>query len=435
METIWYLLLTFLLLSIMVVIHELGHFLFAKLFGVTVLEFSIGMGPAIFTTKKKEKKPKKKTGQLGDTFRSYDETTVPMTSSDLPEVTANVTDEKSEIIDGEKKSETKQKTIFSIRAFPIGGFVRMAGEDEASDDKNAFCNKAVWKRFLVTVAGPVMNILLGFLCMFALVGMESVQNGYLASNVVGGFQEISFSDKCDNDSIVNEDHSSCEDHLIVGDKIVKVGNVFTHTGNELVYEIMNHGKTSEEKTVIRDGKEVTVSVTHVDLTVERNGKQMTLKDVEFPAQVEKGVVFGDYDFKILPESAKIGSGNILKHSVFRSFSTIKVVFDSIKDLLTGRYGADSVSGPIGMAGAVGDAAKVGFSSLLYLFTLITMNLGVFNLIPLPALDGGRIIFLGIEAIFRKPIKKEVEGMVNTVGILLLLAVMLFVTIKDIANLF
>ena len=100
-----------------------------------------------------------------------------------------------------------------------------------------------------------------------------------------------------------------------------------------------------------------------------------------------------------------------------------------------RYGADAVSGPVGMAGAVGDAAKIGFSSLLYLFTLITMNLGVFNLLPLPALDGGRIIFLVIEGVFKKPVKKEIEGAINAAGLLLLLAIMLLVTLKDVINLF
>lgn len=389
MDTIWYLLLTLLLLSIMVVIHELGHFLFAKLFRVTVLEFSIGMGPAIFTTAKKNKKD----GNIGETFRS----------SDVDSLTDDVKN-SAEAVD---ENAEPPKTVFSIRAFPVGGYVRMAGEDEASTDENAFCNKAVWKRFIITVAGAVMNILLGILCMFALVGIEAIpEDGnqpMLASNVVAGFQEGSLSDKCENP-------------LMVGDRIVKVDGILVHTGNELVYEIMNSGYEP------------------IDLVVVRNGEQITLNDVTFPTSTNAGAVFGDYDFIIYGESVNVV--NVLKHSVFRSFSTIKVIIDSLKDLVMGRYGAEAVSGPVGMAGAVEDAAKTGGSySLLYLFTLITMNLGVFNLLPLPALDGGRIIFLIIEAIRRKPVKKEIEGMVNTVGLLALLALMLFVTIKDIVNLF
>ena len=122
----------------MVVIHEFGHFIFAKLFRVTVLEFSIGMGPALFTTKKSRHKKAKKEGiELANTFRSGDDGNVEVSEAE------------------------RQGTVFSVRALPIGGYVSMAGEDDSSDDENAFCNKPVWQRFIITVAGPIMNILLG----------------------------------------------------------------------------------------------------------------------------------------------------------------------------------------------------------------------------------------------------------------------------------
>lgn len=396
MDTFWYLLLTLLLLSIMVVIHELGHFLFAKLFKVTVLEFSIGMGPALFTTKKK-KKAQPTNGNFGNTFHS-DSNEPPKTDT---EPTASESEATSDDATAEASHE-EQKTAFSIRAFPIGGYVSMAGENEASTDKNAFCNKPVWQRLIITVAGAAMNILLGILCMCTLVGIESVQDGYLASNIVAEFHENSVSDKC-------------EEPLMVGDEIIKIDGVYVHTGNEVVYEITNKGFEP------------------IDLEVIRNGERITLNDVVFQSQEESGVTFGSYDFYVLGEKPTFV--NVIKHSVFRSFSTIKIIIDSLKDLVSGRYGADAVSGPVGMAGAVGDAAKVGFSSLLYLFTLITMNLGVFNLLPLPALDGGRIIFLLIEAVARKPIKREIEGAINTAGLLLLMGLMLLVTLKDIVGLF
>ena len=394
MDTFLYLLLTLLLLSIMVVIHELGHFIFAKLFKVTVLEFSIGMGPALFTTKKKKKNNKDAESKLGETFRSDQEpTVVAETASDTSEQVAEISEDTEEI---------DTKTAFSIRAFPVGGYVSMAGEDEGSTDKNAFCNKPAWQRFIITVAGAAMNILLGILCMCTLVGIESVQEGYLATTIVDQFHENSVSDKCG-------------EPLMVGDKIIKVGGVYVFTGNEVVYEIMNSGNKP------------------VDIVVVRNGEKVTLNDVVFATQEESGVTFGSHDFWV--EGEKPDFLTVLKHAVFRSFSTIKIIFDSIKDLIGGRYGAEAVSGPIGMAGAVGDAAKIGFSPLLYLFTLITMNLGVFNLLPLPALDGGRIIFLIIEGILRKPIKKEIEGAINTVGLIVLLGIMLLVTLKDVINLF
>ena len=396
MSTFLYLLLTLLLLSIMVVIHELGHFLFAKLFKVTVLEFSIGMGPAIYTTAKKKRKSgdAKNTSDLGDTFYS----------SDIQKVESVVEDKETQSREVSEDTKEPEKTVFSIRAFPIGGYVSMAGEDNASEDENAFCNKPVWQRFIITVAGPVMNILLGILCMFTLVGIEATvgDNPVLASTVVGEFQEGSLSDKG-------------EQPLMVGDEIIKVDGVRVHTGNELVYEIMNSGFEP------------------IDLVVVRNGNEITLENVEFPTEVAAGATFGSFDFKVMRED--INFKNILKHATFRSFSTIKIIVDSLKDMLSGRYGAEAVSGPVGMAGAVGDAAKSGGSSLLYLFTLITMNLGVFNLLPLPALDGGRIIFLAIEGICRKPIKKEVEQTINAVGIMILMALMVFITFKDIVNLF
>ena len=383
MNTLLYLLLTLVLLSIMVVIHELGHFIFAKIFKVTVLEFSVGMGPAIYTTKKKKQKKAKSDGNdidFADSFRSADEEK--LNTEALAE-------------DGEV-----QKTAFSVRALPIGGYVSMAGEDDESDDPNAFHKKPVWQRFVITVAGAVMNILLGVICMFTLVGIESAQDGFLASNTIHSFQENSISDKG-------------ESALMAGDKIIRVDGVNVHTGNELVYEIMNSGFEP------------------IDLVVIRQGKEITLKDVTFPTETQGGATFGNYDFVMQAEKADFGT--IMKHAFFRSFSTVKVIIDSLADLIGGRYGAEAVSGPIGMAGAVGEATKSGINSLLYLFTLITMNLGVFNLLPIPALDGGRLIFLIIEGIRRKPLKKEIEQGVNTVGIMM--ALMLLITVKDIFNLF
>ncbi len=381
MNTILYLLLTLLLLSIMVVIHELGHFLFAKLFKVTILEFSVGMGPALFTTGKKKKK-------------NTDETELPPNEALPPEKTAD-----QSLFSEETKS---QKTIFSIRAFPIGGYVSMAGEDDFSDDVNAYSNKPAWQRMIIALAGPVMNILLGIICMFTLVGIESAQHEYMASNTVAIFEDYATSD-------------DGEAPLMVGDTILKVDGVKTHTGNEVLYEIMNSGYEP------------------IDILVLRDGQKVLLENVTFPTEASQGVTFGNMDFKVMREDATFG--NIMKHAVFRSFSTIKVILDSIKDLVGGRYGAEAVSGPVGMTGAVGEAAKSGASSLLYLFTLITMNLGVFNLIPFPALDGGRIVFTWIEMIFRKPVKKEVEQAINTTGILLLMAFMLFITLKDVIGLF
>jgi regulator of sigma E protease len=276
----------------------------------------------------------------------------------------------------------------------------MAGEDEASTDINAFCNKKVWQRFLITVAGPVMNILLGVICMFTMVGIDCINDGYLASNVVDSFFE----------DAVSDDYG-----LMAGDEIIKIDGVYVHTGQEVVYEILNNGYEP------------------IDILVVRNGEKVRLEGVQFPLEETAGTKIGNRDFYVKAEAITFSS--VVKHATFRSISTVKVIVDGIKDLIMGRYGAEAVSGPIGMAGAVEDAINIGFYSLLHLFTLITINLGVFNLLPLPALDGGRIIFLLIEMVRRKPLKQEIEGTINTVGLLVLLGLMLFVTLKDVINLF
>ena len=278
-----YLLLTLVLLSIMVVIHELGHFLFAKLFKVKVLEFSIGMGPAVYTTKKKKKNNEENEIEIATSLYSENNSNEQNTTENKPETDA-----------------LPDKTVFSVRALPIGGYVSMAGEDDSSDDANAFCNKPVWQRLIITIAGPIMNILLGFICMFSLVTMECVQSGYLASNTVHSFQESAIS-------------NSGDEPLMAGDQIVKVNGVSVHTGNEVVYEIMNSGYKP------------------IDLVVIRNGEKIVLHDVEFPTQVSNGATFGNYDFYVYSEKADFGS--LMKHSFYRSISTVKVIVDSLKDLV------------------------------------------------------------------------------------------------------
>lgn len=401
------LILTILMLCVMVVIHELGHFLFAKLFGVKVLEFSIGMGPALYTTNKKKKaeKDKKENSEpfdLADSFNYSDRNQKKENdSSDVPAVST--------------EDDTNEKTTFSIRAFPIGGYVSMLGEDGNSKDARAFCNKKPWQKIIISLAGPAMNFLLGILCMCLLVGIEAnINEGRVASNTVGEFINESYG--VDGEiRYFNSKSDECDNPLMVGDKIIKVEDVRVHTGNEVVYEISHKAHNP------------------IDITVIRNGEKIELNDVVFPTMESQGIIFGDVDFRVYGEELSFGS--FVKHAFFRSFSTIKMVIDSISDMLTGRYGIDAVSGPVGVSSAVGDAVSAGFHSALYLFTVITMNLGVMNLLPLPALDGGHLIFHFYELIFRKPVKKEFEQAVNVIGFMLLMALALFITVKDVLNLF
>ena len=341
-----YFLIILLVFGVMIFIHELGHFLTARLCGVTVKEFAIGMGPKIFSWNSK-----------------------------------------------------KHGTRYALRLLPIGGFVSMENEDGLDedvppDDEGAFCNKSVPKRMLITVAGAVMNLLLGFIIMMIIV--FATKN--LPSTTIAKFSD---------EAVSNE-------WLMVEDEILKVGNTRVHTGNELVYEIMNKGYEP------------------IDITLRRNGERIVVEDVEFFTFEDSGATFGDIDFVVYAEEVSFGS--LVKHSWYRSLSTVKMVLDSVKGLLTGRFGMEAVSGPVGVVGVVQEATKQGFMNFLYIMAVLTINLGVFNLIPFPALDGGRFVFLAIEVVRGKPIDRKIESYVNFVGIVILFAFMIVVCFKDIIKL-
>jgi len=347
-----YIILAIGIFSALIMIHEFGHYITARLCGVTVREFALGMGPQVFSRVSK-----------------------------------------------------KSGIRYSVRLFLIGGYVAMDGEDGDSDNPNAFCNKGIWKRILIIVAGAGMNILLGFIAMFILTTatVVSTEGALLPTNVVAEFTEGATSNQAG------------EYGLMEGDRIVAVNGVPVFTGYDLIYEITNGAYKP------------------VDMIVVRNDNFYKLEDVKFPTTEESGVVFGSYDFKVYGKAPNIF--NLTFYSVNRSISTVKMVYDSLFDLLRGRYGADAVSGPVGTTQVIGEAAQAGGATLLYLIAVITINLGVFNLLPIPALDGGRLLFLVIELFRGKPINRNLEGYVHFIGILLLFALMAIISIKDIVGLF
>jgi regulator of sigma E protease len=154
--------------------------------------------------------------------------------------------------------------------------------------------------------------------------------------------------------------------------------------------------------------------------------------VQIPTVVDpaSNTVFGDIDFKVYPEYG-FGVGTVLRHAWYRSTSTVKMVYDSLVGLFSGRYGVEAVSGPVGITKTISDAAQTGILNLIYLVTVISINLGVMNLLPFPALDGGHLLLYLIEIVRRKPVKKEVEGIINFVGLVILLALAVLIAIKDI----
>ncbi|MBR2621930.1 MAG: site-2 protease family protein [Clostridia bacterium] len=343
-----------LIFGILIMIHELGHFTVARLCGVYIKEFSIGMGPKLL----------------------------------------------------QKKSK-KRGTLYSLRAFPIGGYVSMKGEEEDEEGEDSFTQKKVWQRMAIVVAGALMNLLLGFLIVFIIV---CISKNLLASTRIHSFLDGST--------------SNTPTGLQIEDTVIKVNHISVYTGEELTYEIMNQGHEP------------------VDLTVIRNGEKVVLEDVVFPQFEDQGIVFGESDFKVWAfEDPSLWQ--LLRVTWRRSVSLVKMVWDSLFNLITGRFSVSSLSSPIGVTAAVKDTiSQSGWNPMqilqyvLNITAVISINLGVFNLIPFPALDGGRFLFLGLEGIFRKPIiSRDLEAKINFAGIVLLMIVMVLVLSKDIIALF
>jgi regulator of sigma E protease len=295
-------------------------------------------------------------------------------------------------------SKVSKKTgiLYSLRLLPIGGYVSMNSEDSESESENAFGNKPVWQRIIITAAGGVINIIVGIIVMCIFVACSP----QLGSTVVADF---------------DEDALSAQYGLEVNDQIIKVNGTRVYSSTELLYEIMH------------DGTEP------LDLTVIRNGEKIVLNDVKFGTEDAEGVVIGAPDFMVY------GLEKNFKNVAYQSFGysglAIRQVWESLFDLVTGRYGINELSGPVGTTEVIGEAAEQGFIYVMYLGALISVNLGVLNLLPIPALDGGRIVFLIIEAIRKKKLPNNIEAKIHYVGIILLMLLMLIVTCKDVANLF
>ena len=337
-----YILIAILIFGFLIFVHELGHFLFAKKFGVSITEFSLGMGPKIISKKGK---------------------------------------------DGVE---------YALRALPIGGFVAMVGEEEDSDDPNAFNKKPAWQRFIIVIAGAVMNLLVGVIIMVILTATTPRFGG----TTVAGFLDNA---------------TSNQSGLMVNDEIIEVDGNNVHTASELSYEIMRSGYQPIDLTVIRDGQEITIS------------------GVTFPIFSSQGVAFGSMDFKIYEDPKSFGV--VCKNAFFSCTSTVKMIWDSLFDLLSGRYGIEAVSGPVGVTGAITDAAQTSAYSLFYMVVVITMNLGIFNLLPIPALDGGSLLFILIEMIFKKPVPKKIENGLRAASFALLMLLVIVVSFKDIFGIF
>lgn len=445
LTTIALILIGVLLFELIIFIHEFGHFITAKKSGIKVNEFSLGMGPKIFS--------------FG-------------------------------------KGETK----YSLRIFPIGGFCAMEGEDEESPEPRAFNNAKVWKRMIVVIAGAVMNIILGFVLMFVVVvqqdsysstevqsfpatsfssctGLQSGDvikeiNGYGISTsmdfnypistaelktVDGSTLEI-YKEDCGNNlynmavSLVQDKNNKLSD-----EQVSKVNELLSKSTNEIVkakskedafsvYE--NYYKKINDACGIKDYKveKIVEKETRkrytADILVERNGEEKLLKNVQFFTYTTKDNSDPQVsiDFYVKPIEKTFGS--VLSQTFKQTISTCKMIYASLGGLLTGKFGLKDMSGPIGIASAVTTVASESLSSgfmsavnsIIYVMMIITVNLGLFNMLPFPALDGGRFVFLIIEAIRGKSVPRKVEAIVNGIGMGLLILLMILITANDIFKL-
>lgn len=343
----WPIIVAILFFGLIIGIHELGHFVSAKNFKVKVNEFSLGMGPAIFKKRKGE-------------------------------------------------------TLYALRCLPIGGFVSMEGEDEDSDDENAFSKKSWWKKFIIVAAGAIMNLILGFIFVVILTSMD---------NLIGTTQIHSF----------YESATSVNYGIQAGDIIEEINGTKIFSNRDISY------------CMARDEDGI------YDFTVKRNGETVEVPNVVFERKTDAdGNSTIIYDFIIVGvEKTPL---NVLTTSVKDTFSIARLVWLSLFDLVTGHYGLNDLSGPVGTVSIIANATSeavssgVGFDVIVYIMALISINVGVFNLLPIPALDGGRLFFILIEAIRRKPIPAKYEGIIHAVGLALLLLLMVVITFNDIKNL-
>ncbi len=300
----------------------------------------------------------------------------------------------------------KGETRYALRLLPIGGYVSMEGEDADSSDPRAFGRKPVWQRLIIVCAGAVMNLVLGFVILLIVTSFSDA----VTTTRVAGFY--------------SDDSPSHVSGLEVGDKIVKVNGLRVFCDTDISYQFQLDADRTFEMEVIRNGQRVTLPAVHFDGTDTDDGTSGLIIDF---------YVVGD---KVTPLT-------VISYAGRKFVSVARMIWLTLFDLLRGRYTINDLSGPVGIVGAIGDV--VGSTSqgvavgemllnLMSLVVFITVNVGIFNLLPIPALDGARAIFLLIELIRRKPIKAELEGTIHFVGLMLLFGLMIVVTVLDIMKL-
>lgn len=354
--TIVYILAAILMFGVLIALHELGHFLAAKACGVQVNEFSIGMGPALF-------------------------------------------------------SRTKGETQYSLRAFPIGGYCAMEGEDETSDNPRAINRQGYWKQLAIFVAGSFSNFLTGFVILLILY---SGAGGFYIPTVTGVAPEFT----ADNG------------------QTLQAGDVLWAINGERVY-------VSGDVSLLMS---LSGAEDDLHLTVLRNGEKVAITGIPYQdCTAQDGKVYRGYGLYYINEVEPATVSGKVKTAWYNTIDFVRTVRISLQMLVRGDAGIKDLSGPVGIVSTItqvgqeSESARVALENILYFTALIAVNLAVMNLLPLPALDGGRVLFLTVDAItmalFKKRIPEKYESAVNFGGLVVLLGFMLLVTLQDVTKLF
>jgi regulator of sigma E protease len=330
-----YIIYAILAFSLLIVWHELGHFTLAKLNGIKVEEFSLGMGPKLFGIKGKE-------------------------------------------------------TEYIIKALPIGGYVKMLGENEDSSDKRAFVNKSAKQKLSVVAAGPINNLILAVI-LFAI--SISIMGNYIPTI-----------------SKVVKDSPAMEAGILVGDEIKRAGGEKVTSWTDFLVVMSKNEGESLEIEVLRDGE---------------------IKDVTVKPEIAEGEKVERYIIGIAPTAIKPNFIQSIGHGLKETGSTMKQTLGFFGTLFKGKAKMSQVGGPLTIITVTGKVAKAGVPNLILFTAFLSVQLGIFNIIPFPALDGGWIFMLLFEIITGKKLNDDVVGKINYVGFMILMALMVLVTIKDI----
>ncbi len=415
---------TFLIiLSILVFAHELGHFITARKFGVTAEEFGFGFPPRMFGIQVwKEKKIEKKdiseeieieVEQITDSVGN--KITEQIISDKIKEIDQTRTVRKWRWVWGRREltgEDANYGTVYSINWVPLGGFVKIKGENgENEQAKDSFASRPIWQRFFMLVAGVTMNIILAIFLIII---------GYLI-----GLPQII--DKLDSRAIVSDEKlqvvqvidqsPAAKAGLKIGDTIISINDIKFTNFDDLQNYVASHTK-EQLNYKIKRGQD------------------------EFVKQIVP---------ELRPETSKGGIGigitltGIVRYpwylaiwlGIKTTFTLIWAIslafYQLIKGLLVGQGVSAELAGPVGIAVLTGEVARMGFIYILQFTALLSINLAIINFLPIPALDGGRALFLAIEKIKGAPVKREIENLIHNIGFILLMILVLLVTFHDLTR--